>query len=125
MIRSTLLLVVAAAFYGADAFAPNVGMARVSTQLFVVSSFKYMSEGGHYRPPNGSNDFHNASLLLCFEEWLMTVICVCNGSVKEECQIFAFWRWRCPSQPILAHCTYLCGKECRCCEIACTIEQSC
>jgi hypothetical protein len=44
MIRSTLLLVVAAAIYGADAFAPTVGMARVSTQLFVVSSFQFRYE---------------------------------------------------------------------------------
>jgi hypothetical protein len=39
MIRSTLLLVVAAAIGGADAFAP-VGMAaRASTQLFMVSCY--------------------------------------------------------------------------------------
>ena len=44
MIRNTLLLVVAAAIYGADAFAPTVGMARVSTQLFVVSSFQFTYE---------------------------------------------------------------------------------
>ena len=38
MIRSTLLLVVAAAISGADAFAP-VGMSvRANTQLFMVSS---------------------------------------------------------------------------------------
>jgi hypothetical protein len=42
MIRSTLLLVVAAAIGGADAFAP-VGMAaRVSTQLFMVSCYFYL-----------------------------------------------------------------------------------
>ena len=40
MIRSTLLLVVAAAISGADAFAP-VGMAtRVNTQLFMVSYYE-------------------------------------------------------------------------------------
>ena len=36
MIRSTLLLVVAAAISGAEAFAP-VSMARANTQLFMVS----------------------------------------------------------------------------------------
>ena len=41
MIRSTLLLVVAAAISGADAFAP-VGMAaRANTQLFMVSYSDY------------------------------------------------------------------------------------
>ena len=57
--------------------------------------------------------FTTSRCSIAFEEWLMTVICTfVYGSVKEVSNICVLAM----KVPITTNtCTYLCGKDCRCC----------